>query len=87
MLGMKSGRRVKPTAACNYMNILVPGKVIQKSPPMLRGTCSNCGCQVECAPNDPAIRPYPRSEPKFVVVCPTENCGANIILKEYITRG
>jgi hypothetical protein len=87
MLGMKSGRRVKPTAACNYMKILVPGKVVEVKPTLLRGTCISCQCQVECEPTDEAIRPYPRSKPEFIVKCPTSGCGGLIGLKEYVTRG
>ena len=35
---------------------------------------------------DPAVLPYPRTNPEYKVKCPTEGCGHIIILEEYVTR-
>lgn len=68
------------------MKILKEGTLPEKRVPKYRGTCSNCGCQVECEPTDEAVLPYSRSQPRLVVICPTTFCKTNIVLAEYIER-
>lgn len=69
-----------------HMEILKQGRPPQKPIDDYCGECDACGCQVKCKPTDPAIMPYPRSNPVFRVKCPTENCGGIIILEPYVTR-
>ena len=68
------------------MEILKPGRPVQKPNEDYRGTCGHCGCEVKCSPTDKAVLPYSRSNPIYQVKCPTEGCGAFIKLEEYVTR-
>jgi hypothetical protein len=68
------------------MNIIKPGKVPVRVEPLLQGTCFNCSCRLECTRSDEAILPYSRSNPVFIVNCPTEGCGVQILLEEKIMR-
>jgi len=68
------------------MEIIKPGTVPKKTIPKLRGTCGNCGCIVECLPTDPAVLPYPRTNPIFKIMCPTTDCNFIIKLEDYVTR-
>ena len=69
------------------MEILKPGTIPVVPQTDLRGTCSKCGAEVKCTDvKDEALLPYPRSHPRFIVRCPTKNCGGLIDLTQVKTR-
>ena len=68
------------------MEILRPGYLPPNKNDEYRGECQTCHCQVKVTMPDPAVLPYPRTNPEYKVKCPTEGCGHIIILEEYVTR-
>lgn len=63
------------------IKILKAGVIPPPHVPLYRGTCNDCGCEVEASKSD--LRKHGDYN---LINCPTQNCGVPIVMYKYITR-
>jgi hypothetical protein len=72
------------------MKILVEGQLPIHIPQLFRGTCNNCGCQIEVDASE-THEGFGRicstgGKDNRYIKCPTQNCEFEILVEPYITR-
>lgn len=66
------------------MKIVKVGRLPQEQ--LLKGECSNCGCEIECKRSEAKSAPDPREKGDLYLDCPTKGCNSMIWLHEKRTR-
>lgn len=70
------------------MKIIKQGQIPEKKVRQFRGTCSRCGCQIECTEDEANFsgERHPGGKQQWYINCPTKMCGSVITLNEVVLR-